>query len=64
MNLLIFSEHCLNLCKCFFTYQADIYAAVVGVGFLEEYMTEPTDGSNGFIDHKIRSQHRVSIHHL
>lgn len=22
--------------------------------FLEEYMTEPTDGNNGFLDHKIR----------
>ncbi|KAL0662456.1 hypothetical protein Bca4012_099293 [Brassica carinata] len=27
---------------------------VVGVGFLEEYMTEPTNGNNGFINHKIR----------
>ncbi|KAH0875446.1 hypothetical protein HID58_072808 [Brassica napus] len=26
---------------------------VVGVGFLEEYMTEPTNGNNGFINHKI-----------
>ncbi|KAF8083385.1 hypothetical protein N665_0776s0010 [Sinapis alba] len=32
----------------------DIYGAVVGVGFLEEYMTEDTEGNNGFIDHKIQ----------
>ncbi|KAL0770954.1 hypothetical protein Bca101_036105 [Brassica carinata] len=27
---------------------------MVGVGFLEEHMTEPTDSNNDFIDHKIR----------
>ncbi|KAH0887285.1 hypothetical protein HID58_063381 [Brassica napus] len=26
---------------------------VVGVGFLEEYMTEPTNGNNDFTNHKI-----------
>ncbi|KAL0741851.1 hypothetical protein Bca4012_083364 [Brassica carinata] len=35
-------------------FSIDIYGAVVGVGFLEEYMTEPTAGNNGFIDHRIR----------
>ena len=38
----------------FFTSQADIYGAMVGVGFFEEHMTEPTDSNNDFIDHKIR----------
>ncbi|KAH0894642.1 hypothetical protein HID58_057071 [Brassica napus] len=31
----------------------DIYGQVIGVGFLEEYMMEPTNGNNGIIDHKI-----------
>lgn len=34
-----------------FSYETNIYGAVVGVGFLEEYMNE--DGNNGFLDHKI-----------
>lgn len=36
------------------SYQTDAYGALVGVGFLEDYITEPTDGNNGFIDQKIR----------
>ncbi|KAF8097470.1 hypothetical protein N665_0288s0003 [Sinapis alba] len=35
-------------------FSVDIYGAVVGVGFLEEYMTEASDGEDGFIDLRIR----------
>ncbi|KAH0892902.1 hypothetical protein HID58_055331 [Brassica napus] len=38
----------------------DVYRGLVH----PKFPIEPIDGSNGFIDHKIRSQHRVSIHHF
>lgn len=43
------------------SYQTDAYGALVGVGFLEDYITEPTDGNNGFIDQKIRFSNKCGV---
>ncbi|KAF8091391.1 hypothetical protein N665_0446s0011 [Sinapis alba] len=35
-------------------FSIDIYGAIVGVGFVEEFMTDSIHKNNGFIDHKTR----------